>query len=141
MPGRCSWGDGGLMNPQEKIEGYLVRLALSYQEPSPRTWVVSDAQRGLHNLVIALTDSIVIMRMNVMEVPAKGREKLFEELLRLNAADLVHGAYGIDGKNVILIDTLEAEGMGLEEFEASLDAIGLAVAQHYRVLSSYRTKA
>lgn len=129
------------MSPREKIEGYLVRLSLSFQEPSPGTWVVSDAQRGLHNLVIALTDSLVIMRMNVMEVPSKGREKLFEELLRLNAADLVHGAYGIDGRQVILIDTLEAEGMGLEEFEASLDAIGLAVAQHYRILSPYRAKA
>ncbi len=128
------------MSPREKIEGYLVRLSLSFQEPSPGTWVVSDTQRGLHNLVIALTDSLVIMRMNVMEVPSKGREKLFEELLRLNAADLVHGAYGIDGRQIVLIDTLEAEGMGLEEFEGSLDAIGLAVAQHYRILSPYRAK-
>jgi len=128
------------MNPREKIESYLARLSLSFQE-SNGTWVISDAQRGLHNLIIALSDSLVIMRMNVMEVPATGREKLFEELLRLNATDLVHGAYGIDGRNIILIDTLEADGMGLEEFEASLDAIGLAVAQHYRILSAYRLKA
>ncbi len=129
------------MTAREKIESYLVRLALSFQQPTAGTWVVSDAQRGLHNLIIALTDSLVVMRMNVMEVPATGKEKLFEELLRLNAADLVHGAYGIDGRSVILIDTLEAEGMGLEEFESSLDAIGLAVAQHYRILSAYRVKA
>ena len=128
------------MNPREKIESYLVRLSLSFQE-SHGTWVVSDAQRGLQNLIIALTVSLVIMRMNVMEVPPRGREKLFEELLRLNATDLVHGAYGIEGDTIILIDTLEADGMGLEEFEASLDAIGLAVAQHYRNLSSYRLKA
>ncbi len=128
------------MSPREKIESYLVRLSLSFQEGSPGTWVVSDAERGIHNLVIALTDSLVIMRMNVMEVPVRGREKFFEELLRLNATDLVHGAYGIEGRVVILIDTLEAEGMGLEEFEASLDAIGLAVAQHYRILSQYRGK-
>jgi len=129
------------MTPREKIESYLVRLALSFQQPTAGTWVVSDAQRGLHNLIIALTDSLVVMRMNVMEVPATGKEQLFEQLLRLNAADLVHGAYGIDGRSVILIDTLEAEGMGLEEFESSLDAIGLAVAQHYRILSDYRVKA
>jgi hypothetical protein len=129
------------MSPKEKIEGYLVRLALSFQEPSSGTWVVSDTQRGLHNLVIALTDSLVIMRMNVMEVPSKGSERLFAELLRLNATDLVHGAYGIDGRQIILIDTLDAEGLGLEEFEASLDAIGLTVAQHYRLLSAYRVKA
>jgi len=128
------------MSPREKIEAYLVRLSLSFQEHAPGTWVVSDTQRGIHNLIIALTDSLVIMRMNVMEVPGRNREKFYEELLRLNATDLVHGAYGIEGRAVILIDTLEAEGMGLEEFEASLDAIGLAVAQHYRTLSQYRAK-
>ena len=129
------------MNAREKIDGYLVRLGLSYQEPSPGTWLVSDAQKGLHNLVIALANSHVIVRMNVMEVPAGGREKLFEELLRLNASDLVHGAYGIEGRNVVIIQTLEADGIGLEEFESALDAIGLAVAQHYRILSPYRAKA
>jgi hypothetical protein len=128
------------MNAREKIEGYLVRLGLSFQQSAPDAWVVSDAQRGLQNLIIALTDALVIMRMNVMEVPAQDREKLYAELLRLNASDLVHGAYGIDGRNIIIIDTLESEGMDLEEFEASLDAIGLAVAQHYRVLSPYRAK-
>ncbi len=128
------------MSPREKVESYLVRLSLTFQEPAPGTWVVSDVERGLHDLVIALTDSLLIMRMNVMEVPARRREKLFEELLRLNAADLVHGAYGIEGRFIVLIDTLEAEEMGLEEFEASVDAIGLAVAQHYRVLSAYREK-
>jgi hypothetical protein len=141
MRARCSWGDGGLVNAREKIEGYLVRLGLSYQEPSPGTWVVSDSQKGLHNLVISLANSHVIVRMNVMEAPVQGREKLFEELLRLNAADLVHGAYGLEGRYVVIIDTLEVDGIGLEEFEGTLDAIGLAVAQHYRILSPYRAKA
>ena len=53
---------------------------------------------------------------------------------------MVHGAYAVDGNNVIIIDTLEADAMDLEEFEASIDAIGLALAQHYRVLSRYRVK-
>ncbi len=128
------------MNSREKIEKYLVKLSLSFQEAGAGTWVVRDAQRGLENLVIILSEPLVILRINVMEVPPGDREKLFEELLRLNATDLVHGAYGIDGKHVILVDTLEAETMDIEEFEASLDAIGLALAQHYRTLSRYRVK-
>ncbi len=128
------------MNSREKIEKYLVKLSLSFQEAGAGTWVVRDAQRGLENLVIILSDPLVILRINVMEVPAGDRERLFEELLRLNANDLVHGAYGIDGKHVILVDTLEAETMDIEEFEASIDAIGLALAQHYRTLSKYRVK-
>jgi hypothetical protein len=129
------------MSPREKIEGYLVRMGLSYTEPSPGTWVVSDSARGLHNLVIALANSHVVIRMIVMEVPSHGREKLFEELLHLNATDLVHGAYGIEGRQVVLLDTLDVDGIGLEEFEDTVDAIALAVAQHYRILSPYRAKA
>jgi hypothetical protein len=128
------------MSPHDKIESYLVKLSLTFQAAGDGTWVVRDSQKGLENLLIVLTEPLLIMRINVMEVPAGGNEKLFEELLRLNATDLVHGAYAIDGKNIILVDTLEANTMDLEEFEASLDAIGLALAQHYRSLSKYRVK-
>jgi hypothetical protein len=129
------------MSPRDKIESYLVKLTLSFQSAAPNTWLVRDSQKGLENLLIVLSEPLVIMRIHVMEIPAAGREKLFEELLRLNATDMVHGAYAVDGKNIVIIDTLEAEPMDLEEFEASIDAIGLALAQHYRPLSKYRVKA
>jgi hypothetical protein len=129
------------MSPRDKIESFLVKLTLSFQSAAPNTWLVRDSQKGLENLLIVLSEPLVIMRIHVMEIPAAGREKLFEELLRLNATDMVHGAYAVDGKNIVIIDTLEAEPMDLEEFEASIDAIGLALAQHYRPLSKYRAKA
>jgi hypothetical protein len=129
-----------MMSP-DKLESYLVRLSLTFQRGGPATWVIADPQKGLDNLLVALADPLVIMRMNVMPAPAKGRERFYEELLRLNASDMVHGAYAIEGNGVIIIDTLESDTMDIEEFEASLDAIGLAVAQHYRILSKYRDKA
>ncbi len=129
------------MSPRDKIESYLVKLNLSFQTAGPNTWVVRDSQKGLENLLIVLTEPLVIMRIHVMEIPAAGKEKLFEELLRLNATDMVHGAYAVDGKNIVIIDTLEAEPLDLEELESSIDAIGLALAQHYRPLSKYRVKA
>ena len=66
------------------------------------------------------------------------KESLFETLLRLNASDLIHGAYALDGDNIIITDTLRYETVDLEEFQASLDAIGLALAQHYETLIQYR---
>ena len=128
------------MTAREKLESFLVKLALSYHEAGPSTWVVSDEEVGLESLLVQLAEPLVILRARVMDVPASGREKLFAELLRLNAADMAHGAYAVDGNAVIIIDTLEAETMDLEELQASIDAIGLALAQHYRSLSAYRTK-
>jgi hypothetical protein len=51
---------------------------------------------------------------------------------------MLHGAYGVDGKNVVIVDTLLAETMDLEELQASLDAIGFALTSHYQVLQKYR---
>ena len=128
------------MISRDKLEGYLMKLSLSFHEAGPGMWVVSDAEVGLENLLVHLAEPLVILRIHVMEVPASGREQLFEELLKLNATDMVHGAYAVDGKNVLIIDTLEADTMDLEELVASIDAIGLALAQHYRRLSRYRSK-
>jgi hypothetical protein len=126
------------MGFREKIEGYLMKLSLTFQEGSNGTWVVRDPEKGLDGLLIAAVDSLVMMRIVVMPVPRSGEAKLFEELLRLNATDMVHGAYAVDGQNIIIVDTLEAETMDLEEFQASIDAIGLAIAEHYKILSKYR---
>jgi len=128
------------MTAREKLESFLVKLSLSFNEAGPGTWVVSDEEVGLESLLVQLAEPLVILRARVMDVPSSGREKLFAELLCLNATDMAHGAYAVDGNAVILIDTLEAETMDLEELQASIDAIGLALAQHYRSLSAYRTK-
>ncbi|HTO23459.1 MAG TPA: hypothetical protein VMQ10_13380 [Spirochaetia bacterium] len=128
------------MTLRDKVEAALVKLTLSFREAGPNTWVVSDDEVGLESLIVQLTEPIVILRTHVMKLPPTNREKLFAELLRLNAADMTHGAYALDGDSVIIIDTLEAETMDLEELQASIDAIGLALAQHYRSLSTYRAR-
>ena len=101
-------------------------------------WLITADDKGLENVVVALNDPLVVIRVKVMNVPTKNKEAFFEQLLRLNATDLVHGAYAIDDNSVILIDPLEGDTMEKEEFEASLDAIGMALTQHYPKLKAYR---
>ncbi len=85
-----------------------------------------------------LAPPVVVFRVVVMPLPSEGREAFFKKLLELNASDLLHGAYAIEGEDVVIVDTLEYDTMDLGEFQASLDAIGLALVQHYSVLSEYR---
>ncbi|MBT8469049.1 MAG: YbjN domain-containing protein, partial [Deltaproteobacteria bacterium] len=63
---------------------------------------------------------------------------LFEELLRLNAADLVHGAYGILDDAVVLTCTLQVENLDYNELQGVLDDFSLALANHYEKLSKFR---
>ena len=126
------------MIAKEKLEGYLLDLSLTYEEQGEGIWLISDDEKGLESVAVMMAAPIVVIQVQVMKVPHQGKEQLYEQLLRLNASDLVHGAYAIEGDNVILLDTLEGDTMDLEELQASLEAMGLALSQHYEVLSQYR---
>ncbi|OHD74611.1 MAG: hypothetical protein A2177_07290 [Spirochaetes bacterium RBG_13_68_11] len=125
------------MISREKLEGYLMKLELTFQEAGKGTWVVREPEKGLASLFIMMADPLVVLRLTVMEVPKNGRERLFEELLRLNATDMVHGAYALDGKHVVIVDTLEGDSLDVEELQASIEAIGMAVAQQHGMLAKY----
>ena len=126
------------MISREKLEGYMHELELSYEQQGGSIWVVSGNESGLENVVVMMADPVVVLQVKVMTVPKKRRAELFEHLLRLNGSEVVHGAYALQGDHVVYIDTLEGESMDLAEFQASLDAIGVALSQHYHVLAGYR---
>ena len=123
---------------KEKLEGFYINLGLTYEEVSENMWVISDEENNLGSVVVYAEDELVTFRAKVMDVPSENREGFYEELLRLNA-EMVHGAYAIEENSVILIDSLEFPTMDMEEFQASLDSTGLALAQHYPRLAKYRT--
>jgi hypothetical protein len=50
---------------------------------------------------------------------------------------MIHGAYGLEGENVVLIDTLQSERLDFNAFQASLDALLLASTQDYQKLKAF----
>ena len=125
---------------ENKIEQYLIDLKYSYQEVKPNFWLLDDTEHDLEGVAIMYADPLVIIEVQVMDAPREKREEFFVKLLELNASDMIHGAYGLEGDKVVIIDSLEYETLNFSEFRASLDAISLAVTQHYPVLSVYREK-
>lgn len=125
------------MKTAEEIEGYLIRLGLPFEEVEQGLWIIHDDIGHIDNIVIRYDPPIVVFRVKVMEIPPQQREEFFEHLLRLNAT-LVQGAYGIENNNVVLIDTLQAENLDFNEFQASVEALSLAIAQDYDQLATFR---
>ncbi|TVR63073.1 MAG: hypothetical protein EA426_01275 [Spirochaetaceae bacterium] len=121
---------------KERIESYLINLSLTYEEVGENIWVINDEDKGLGRVVVFAEESLVWFRTKVMEIPKNNKLEFFEQLLKLNA-EMVHGAYAIEEDSVILVDSLEYNTLDFEEFQASLDAMGLALAQHYPRLSKY----
>jgi len=124
----------------EKLENYLLELGMLYEKKAENLWIVSDEAKGLQSLIISLDGPVIALRVTLMAIPDKNRENFYKTLLTLNATDLIHGAYGLDGNNVVWIDTLEGETLDLLELQASLDAVSLALSQHYKKLAEYRNK-
>ena len=125
---------------ENKIEQYLIDLKYSYSEVKPNLWLLDDKEHDLEGIAVMYAEPLVIIRVQVMNAPEKDRLEFYAKLLELNACDMIHGAYGLEGDKVVLIDTLEYETLDYEEFRAVLDAISLVITQHYPILSVYREK-
>jgi len=125
---------------ENKIEQYLIDLKYSYREVKPNLWFLDDANHNLEGIAIMYEEPLVIIRVQVMNAPHHNRLEFYTKLLELNATEMIHGAYGLEGEKVVIIDTLEYDDLDYSEFRAALDAISLALTQHYPILSVYREK-
>jgi len=123
----------------EKIETYMMDIGLPYEEVGSNTWLIDDSSNGNPPIIISLVEPVVVIRASVMKVPkaVDGNAALFRELLSLNGSGLAHGAYAIEGDDIVILDTLEYGDMDKSEFEASLDAISIALGEHWPRLSQY----
>lgn len=127
----------------EQIEGFLGRLASeggTYDEIEPGLWAVQPGGELDLTVVVHHMPPVVVLRVKVMELPAKGAEtdRLCRRLLELNATDLLHGSYGIQGSEVVLTEALELSHLDFEEFLASYESITLSLASHLREFATYR---
>ena len=131
------------MVTREDIQSWLDRLdggGLHIEEPERNLWIATNGDGA--EVVLNYAEPVIILRVRVMEAPAdeSRRAELFRELLTLNAHDLVHGSYGLEGDHVVLTDTLELEDLDYSEFEASFDSMTLALASHMAALAPYRDR-
>ena len=117
-----------------------MKMELPSEEPRENTWMVSGLD-GLDNLIITLAGPVLVFRVKVMGIPAAHREELFRTLLELNATEMMHGAYGIEGESVVIMDALQLENLDYNEFAATVDDITLAVASHHGRLAKFREAA
>ncbi len=119
------------MVTREDLEGYLLRLGTDFEEVDDGMFLVSTDNGGAP-IVVHHSDPVLVVRMKVMDLPANsdGLGGLYETLLKLNATDVIHGAYGIEEGELILSDTLQLETLDFEELRASFESVQLAASSH-----------
>ncbi len=131
------------MITREDVESFLDRMTAegaTHEEVEQGLWTVRPGGALEFDVVVSYTPPVVLLRVKVMPLPTDTAEiaALSRRLLELNATDLLHGSYGIDGDAVVLTEALELAHLDYEEFLASYESMTLSLASHMRELASFR---
>ncbi|HSJ14571.1 MAG TPA: YbjN domain-containing protein [Longimicrobiales bacterium] len=120
------------MMTREDFESYMLRLGVEYEEVDDGMWVINAGETGTQ-IVVSHAPPLALLRLKVMTLPEGSDERctsLYRRLLELNATDIVHGAYGIEGNEVVLSDALDLEDLDFGELRNSYESLALAASSH-----------
>lgn len=140
------------MVTKEDLESYLMRMDADFEEVDDGMFLVRSDDEGGPAIVVHHDDPLLLVRLKVMDLPQSDDDgspskdesrmcQLFETLLRLNATDVIHGAYGIEEDELILSDTLPLSTLDFEELRASLESVQLAASSHISTIRALANMA
>lgn len=122
------------MRTKEDVERYLINLDTPYEVLGDGIYRLNDDLPDIDDIIVMVSDPLVIFSVRLMKVPGKNAEAFYKKLLELNATELVAGAYGLDGDDVVITDTLQLENLDENEFVASVESLAMAIHEHYSIL-------
>jgi hypothetical protein len=118
------------MVTREDLESFLIRMDVEFEEVADGMYLVRSRTDHLP-MVVNHSPPLLIVRIKVMDLPeAPSLEALFRTLLELNAADVVHGAYGIEEGEIILTHTFQLESLDYPELQAAMESLQMSASGH-----------
>ena len=125
------------MTSKEDLESYLLRMGLEYEEVDDNMWLIKPQDTA--GVVVNYSPPVVLLRLKVMDLPSgpdDGKLSAFyRRMLELNASDIVHGSYGIEGNDVVLSDALQLEDLDYSELRSSYESMVMAATSHVSALA------
>jgi hypothetical protein len=87
-------------------------------------------------VALRLAPPVLVAQVDIGPAPTEDAAgaALFRKLLVLNATALLHAAYGIDGGTIVLSAALELRNLDLNELEAVLADLDMALANQVPTL-------
>lgn len=128
------------MITNDQIEEYLIHTELPYEQVQEGMWLIHDEHDYVDNIVVLHTPPVITFRVKVLDLDTVAEGKhlgLFGYLLKINANDMVAGAYGLEDDAVVITDSLQSENLDYNEFQASIDSITMSVREHYERLREF----
>jgi hypothetical protein len=121
------------MLTRDEVESYLLRMGLDFREVEEGLWVIGEGGDAA-TVVANYSPPVLLFRLKVMDLPPDAQDTrlagLYRKLLELNAADILHGSYGIEENEVVLSDALELETLDFQEMRSSYESMIYAASSH-----------
>lgn len=124
-----------MIQSNQDLEGYLHRLERRFERAEDGTYLLSmGADKPL--VALRLAAPVLVAQVDIGPAPTEDAAgaALFRKLLVLNATALMHAAYGIDGGTIVLSAALELRNLDLNELEAVLADLDMALANQVPTL-------
>ncbi|MEA2043448.1 MAG: molecular chaperone Tir [Bacteroidota bacterium] len=115
-----------------KVKEFITELDLMIVKENTESglFVVENESEGLKNVIIAVSDPIIIIQQHIFDLK-EDKIEVLKSLLQKNQ-DIIHGAFTLDesGKKVMFRDTLQLENLDLNELQGSLQSLSLLMTEY-----------
>lgn len=121
-----------MITTEADLEAQLQRLDRKFEPLGGGTYLVSMGA-GQPPCALKLAPPVLVAQAQVGSAPSLGEPgsaALLWRLLELNASGLLHAAFAIEGSAIVLTSALPLENLDLNELDAVLSDMDLALAQH-----------
>ena len=114
------------------IDAFLAKRERRCEMLAEDTFAIDSGPHG-PPIALRIAPPMAVVRVSIGPAPvghAAAELALFRRLLQLNATELVYCAYGLEDGQIVLGSALAIENLDLNELEAVLSDIDLALARH-----------
>lgn len=115
----------------DDVETFLYRLNRNFDSNGEGMFLVASTTDG-PPIVVYVDDPIIILRVDIGKAPEKDEQQLavYRQMLKLNATELVHASYALEGDEMVLSAGIPLENVDLNEIAAVLEDMEIAIARH-----------
>jgi len=120
----------------EDIEGYLSKLERRFERVEEGTYLVAGGANQ-PPVAVRVAPPVLVVQVPIGPAPTGNpalEAKVFRQLLELNGKDLMFAAYSLEGNDIVLGAALELDNLDLNEIEAVLADVDVALADHVPTL-------
>lgn len=137
------YGDIEMTDCFDKVKNYIYELGYKIDEECEKEelLIINEESKGIKNLIIDCEDPIIVIEQFIFELK-KPTVEILQRLMQINR-ELVHGAFVLDeDKNKIIFrDTLRLSTLDIEELQASIDSLSMAMAEYSTEIIKFAKEA